>query len=280
MGKSIMATAVCAAIKKKYPYDKIIVLTAYPEVFTNNPNVSRAFNMNTLSYFYQDYIQDKQALLFANDPYLTTDFVHQEKHLIELWCNMFDIPYHNEMPEIYLTNREHRYFKNHYVSDKPIMVIQPNGGMGQLKYSWARDLPELVVGKIVNHYKGKYNIFHICRADQLQYADVIPVQNDFRSLCALLFLSEKRLLIDSFAQHAAAAMDLPSTVCWIANKPNVFGYKNHYNILPNPFTTKPDLKNAVYTEFNIGGELAEFPYKHENEIFNIDAIIESIDKQP
>jgi hypothetical protein len=114
----------------------------------------------------------------------------------------------------------------------------------------------------------------------MQYDKTTSVQNDFRSLCALLFLSGKRLLIDSFAQHAAAAMDLPSTVCWIANKPQVFGYGLHDNLLSNPQTIQPDLKNSVFTEFNIAGELTEFPYQHEIEIFDVEKIINSIDKQP
>jgi uncharacterized phage-like protein YoqJ len=35
LGKSVVGTAVCKAIKKKYPSCKLIVLTGYPEVFTN-----------------------------------------------------------------------------------------------------------------------------------------------------------------------------------------------------------------------------------------------------
>jgi hypothetical protein len=91
-------------------------------------------------------------------------------------------------------------------------------------------------------------------------------------------LSSKRLLIDSFAQHAAAALELPSTVCWIANKPEVFGYDLHDNIIANEFTTEPELRNAYLSKFNIAGELIEFPYNTEDEIFNVEAIIESLSK--
>jgi hypothetical protein len=37
----------------------------------------------------------------------------------------------------------------------------------------------------------------------------------FRSIAILLQLADKRLLIDSFAQHMAAALNVKSTVCWI-----------------------------------------------------------------
>jgi hypothetical protein len=43
-------------------------------------------------------------------------------------------------------------------------------------------------------------------------------------------LSQKRLLIDSFAQHACAALMLPSVVCWIGTSPDKLGYNIHKNI--------------------------------------------------
>jgi hypothetical protein len=52
IGKSIAATAVCKAIKKQHPNDKLLVLTGYPEVFLCNPYVDRAYSFNNLSYFY------------------------------------------------------------------------------------------------------------------------------------------------------------------------------------------------------------------------------------
>jgi hypothetical protein len=85
--------------------------------------------------------------------------------------------------------------------------------------------------------------------------------------------------MDSFAQHVAAGLGLASTVCWIANKPEVFGYEVHDNIVHNPFTKKPELRNSFLGKFNIGGDLLEFPYNSENEIFNSQAIIDSIKKQ-
>ena len=192
---------------------------------------------------------------------------------------MFNIPYNGEQPELFLTEREKQYYQNKFNSDKPIMVIQTNGGaQTEHKYSWARDLPSVVVVEIINKFKEDYYIAHIRREDQLGYENTIPVTDSFRGLCILLALSAKRLLIDSFAQHAAAALELPSTVCWVANKPKVFGYELHDNILANSFTNKPELRNAYLSKFNIAGDLIEFPYNSENEIFDIEVIIESLSK--
>jgi hypothetical protein len=72
---------------------------------------------------------------------------------------------------------------------------------------------------------------------------------------------------------------MSSTVCWVANKPEVFGYSIHDNIVSNPFTVKPELRNSFLQQFNIAGDLLEFPYNTEDEIFDVDQIIESIKNQ-
>jgi len=279
MGKCIMATAVCSAIKKKYPESNLIVVSGYPDVFLNNKDVYRSYVFNGISYFYNEYIDGKEFLVFANDPYLETGHIRQDEHLLKTWCEMFGLEYAGEQPVINLTIREAQYFQNKFATEKPILLLQTNGGaQTEHKYSWARDIPSTAVVKIIEHFKNDYTIVHIRREDQLSYNDTIPVTDTFRALCVLLALSSKRLLIDSFAQHAAAALELPSTVCWIANKPEVFGYDLHDNIVANEFTTEPELRNAYLSKFNIAGELIEFPYNTEDEIFNVEAIIESLSK--
>lgn len=280
IGKCVAATAVCEVIKKQYPNSKLIVISGYADVFLNNPNVDRSYNYGGISYFYEEYIENKEIKLFAHDPYLDAEHIQHKEHLIETWCKIFGLTYNGEQPKIYITNRERTFFNNKFVSDKPIFLIQPNGGaQNELKYSWARDIPHKVVQTVINEFRDQYNVVHIKRDDQMKYEGTFEVSDGFRGLAVLIEMSQKRLFIDSFAQHTAAAMDKPSTVCWIVNNPTVFGYKIHDNVLPNPFTIKPELRGSYLNKFNIGGDLVEFPYENENEIFNLEQIIESIKKQ-
>ena len=277
IGKCVAATAVCEAIHKKYPDDNLIVISGYPDVFLNNPNVHRTFNFGGMSYFYDDFIDGKDVMVMVHDPYMETSYIRQDEHLIKTWCEMFDLEYNDEQPKIYLTSRETKFFENKFASDKPILLLQTNGGSQmEYKYSWARDIPRSNVLDVINEFKSDYNILHIKREDQLAFDGTIPVSDTFRSLCVLISLSDKRLFMDSFAQHTAAAMGKPSVVCWIANKPEVFGYKIHNNILAKPFTKKPELKNSFLMKFNIVGDFLEFPYNSEDEIFDSKEIIESL----
>lgn len=281
MGKSIFGTAVCKAIKKQYPDSRLIVITGYPEVFLNLSYVDMAFAHGQETYFYEKYIENKEVKVFANEPYLVTEHIMGQEHIIESWCRLCGVPYNGEKPEVYLSEREMVYFSAKYESNKPIMVIQTNGGAQQqdVKYSWARDIPAFVTAAVIQEFSNKYNIYHVRRDDQFGYDNTIPVHESYKGIATLIARSQKRMFMDSFCQHLSAAMNLRSTVLWIGNSPRVFGYDIHDNISANPETVKPDLRNAFLTKYNISGALHEFPYKSETQIFNVDKVLESLHSQ-
>ena len=280
IGKVLVSTAVCKSIKVKYPDSKLIVVSGYPDVFLNNPNVDRAFAFGQQQYFYQEYIENQEFIVFGHDPYLDTAHLKFEEHLIETWCRIYDLPFIQKQGEIFLTQREIDFYSQKYISDKPIFLLQTNGGAdNNVKYSWARDIPYNIVRDVIQQFRADYNMVHIRRDDQINYEHTIGVSDNFRSLVVLISLSSKRLLIDSFAQHVAAALNLPSVVLWIVNSPKVFGYDIHTNIIAEPETKKPDIRAAYLNKYNIGGELVEFPYNNETEIFNIEKIFKEFENK-
>lgn len=282
LGKSIAATAVCRAINRKFPNDRLIVVTGYPEVFEFNPFVFRAYHHNT-PYFYKDFVENQKVELMADNPYLATDFINLEGHLIQIWCEMNKVPYNGEMPELFMYKPEFDAYAPLFKSDKPIFVLQTNGGSPMPgRYAWSRDLPMSVANRVVAAFNREYNVVHIRHKDQLAIQGTYPIHAGFRQLAALIFASSKRLFIDSFAQHAAAAMQRPSVVCWIGNIPQQFGYAMHNNIMAHPPTVQPGLRNAQYSKYNIGGDPLEMPYRSEDEIFDTHKIIEALrnDHQP
>ncbi len=278
LGKSIMATAVLKAIKKQYKKANILVSTAYPDVFINNPNVNKIITHANNSGIYRDYIQNKEAKVFIGDPYSTSDYITESKHLIQIWCEMFGVQYNGEMPELFLSKSEKQYYAPFYKLDKPIMAIQPHGGaIGQpLKYSWTRDIPMPIMEKIIERFKDDYAIVHIKRDDQIQYANTIGALDNFRSIAILLTMAEKRLLIDSSAMHIATSLNLPSVVCWIGTSPKVFGYDMHTNILANPTTKELDLNHPYYQKLPLFEDISKIPYKDLNEIFDVKEIIQNL----
>lgn len=280
IGKCIAATAVCKAIKSQYPNDNLIVISGYPDVFLNNPYVTKSLQFGNISYFHSDYIKDKEVKAMLHNPYKEATYFQRKKHLIETWCDMNEVKYNGEMPEIYLTQREVDFYQKKYQSDKPIFIMQTNGGASaDIKYSFARDLPTCVVAPIVEKFSKEYNIVHVRRDDQIGYQGTSQLSAPFRDILACTLLSKKRLFIDSFLQHACKALDMPSVVCWITNSPKNLGYATHTNIMANPFTRTPELRSSYTEEFNISGDPIEFPYNNEEEIFDIEKIISALENQ-
>jgi hypothetical protein len=233
IGKHIAATAVAENIKKNYPDRNLIVLSLYPEVFLNNPFIYRAYKANSLQYFYEDFLKNKDTIFLGYDPYLSNEYVTDKKHLIESWCNSFNLKYDQENPKLFLNQVELLKCFQKFKTGKPLLLIHTNGGNDNNPYNWARDLPEFLVTDLIRQLKEKYQILHIAREDQTSFADTHKVFGDLRELFCLINLSDKRLFIDSFAQHAAAAMGKPSVVCWITTNPEQLGYNIHNNITPN-----------------------------------------------
>ena len=278
LGKSIMATAILKAIKKKYQNANVIVVTGYPDVFIGNPNANKVLHQHQAVGLYKNYIQNKNTKVFITDPYSTSDYITESNHLLKIWCELYGLNYNGELPEIFLSKGEKDYFAPFYKLDKPIMAIHPNGGgEGQpLKYSWTRDLPSPVVNEVVNYFKNDYAIVHIKRDDQLNYENTITALDNWRSIAIMLTMSAKRLLIDSSCMHVASALDLPSVVGWIGTNPFVFGYDIHTNIFANDPTKKVNIESNSYNKHLLFEDISTLPYNDLSEIFDTQRIINAL----
>ena len=89
---------------------------------------------------------------------------------------------------------------------------------------------------------------------------------------------QKRLLINSCFQHAAAALNLKSTVCWITTSPKVFGYDMHDNIFPVEEKMRQyngaGIDNFLFS-YDLQGHEYEFPLS-DYQIFNLQEVYDSL----
>jgi len=283
LGKHIAATAVARCIKNNYPDRELIIVCAYPQIFINLNYVSKVYRIGLTPYFYKNYIEDKDSLIFKHEPYFTTEHIHKKTKLIENWCKLFNLEYNDEQPELNFNPREIQKANNSWFSQKPIFVLQTNGGMhtqdSGLPYRWTRDMPFPIVQSIVNKYKDEYEILQVARQGSPIAVGATPIVQELTpmELLSILLKSDKRLLIDSSLQHAAAALNLPSTVLWVATSPKLFGYEIHDNIV----VTIPDnqkLPDSYLFDYDFEGQVHDYPFENET-IFDLDEIIKSLTKQ-
>lgn len=287
IGKHVAATAVARAIKNNHLDRKLIVVCAYPEIFINLSFVDRVYQIGATTYFYQEYVQDKDSLLFHHEPYFTTNHIHKRKRLIENWCDMYGIKYNGERPEVKFNKLQFDVSRKFWARKKPIMLIHTNGGLmttDAKPYSWTRDMPEDIAQELVDHYSKDYHIYQVTKINspKLNNAEHIfatPQQSlTLMELFSILLHSRKRILIDSCLQHAAAALRKPSTVLWNGTSPKVFGYDMHDNINTEiPYNFK--LPGSYLFDFDFNGNETEYPFTEDQKIFDIEKIIRSVDNQ-
>jgi hypothetical protein len=207
--------------------------------------------------------------------------------LVENWCELYNLKYNNETPELKFNKLQFDVSKRYWTRNKPLMVIHTNGGpmlTDAKPYSWTRDMPHDVAQELVNHYKKDYHIFQVTKINSPKLKDAEHVfASAQQSLSMIEFFSillhaKKRILIDSSMQHAAAAMKRKSTVLWNGTSPKVFGYDLHDNLTTTvPYDFK--LPGSYLFDFDFNGNEVEYPFPDDTKLFDVDRIIESVNKQ-
>jgi hypothetical protein len=272
LGKHVLATAVAKCIKNNHPDRELIVVCAYPEIFLNLDFVDRVYRIGMTPYFYEDYILNKDTLVFRHEPYFQTGHILKKKHLIENWAELLGITYKKQLPNLHF-NMVQKQLAGLWKRQKPVMLLQTNGGMYQgqpLNYTWTRDMPVDLALYLVDKFKKDYHIIQLTREGsyQLEGVEVVNQQMTNMELFSLVAASEKRFLIDSCLQHAAAALNLPSTVFWIGTSPENFGYDMHTNVKAMPPKGNTKLIDSYLFDYSFDGQLHECPYNDVNEMFD------------
>jgi len=287
LGKHIAATAVAQVIKKAHPDRELIVVAAWPELWANLPFVYRVFPLGNTQYFYEEYVDGKDSLFFIQEPYFTTTHINKTHKLVESWCMAYGLEYKGEQPMLKINAEQKKAIRNFYepkFEGKPFLLLHTNGGLftNERAYSWARDMPFDVATKVANHFKKSHFIMQLTRPASPKIPDVF-VRNEQLSnteLVGLVELTDKRLFIDSSLQHATAAFGLPSTVLWNATSSVIFGHDLHDNIQAKE-KPKKSLPGSYLFDYQFDANENEFPYEDEDlgELYNIDQIIDSLEKQ-
>lgn len=278
MGKNILATAVVSSLKKSDPKRQIILVSAWPQVWFNNPDIHQIYPIGQTANFYKNFIQDKDCKVFRQDPYHHQDYILNKKHLIDVWCNLVGVKNDGIGPKLYFSPLELETIRNKMLSGvtKPIFLLHTNGGGANGRpYSWYRDLPVSNAVDIVNYFKNDYHIYQIGYEKQPIIDGCHKLTLETREILAAPLFSRKRLFIDSFSQHAAKALGKDSIVCWIGNKPEILGYESHINVFPDVEPKFDTLHSSYLEDADISGHPVQFPYDRIK-IFNSEEIINKL----
>jgi uncharacterized phage-like protein YoqJ len=281
LGKNVAGSALCKDLKEKYPDRKLIMVTSWPEIYLNNPDVDRIYQLGQTPHFYEDYVEGKDVIIFKHEPYEQTGHITKQKHLIENWCDLLDIKYKEQKPVLIPNYSQKVLTSGVWKRNKPTMVLQTCGGPmdgNHHGYAWTRDMPPEIARAIVAKYSQQYHILQVTRPSGYPLDGVERVEQKLSNteLFSMLVGAEKRIVIDSCLQHASAALDLKSTVLWIGTSPKVFGYNIHTNIVAKLPKKANQMIGSYLFDFQFENNLHECPYLEVQDIFDVNEILNSI----
>jgi hypothetical protein len=283
LGKNISASALTKDIKQKYKDRKFILVCSFPEVFLNDPNIDKVYQLGNHPYFYETYIENKDVIIFKHEPYHQTGHITRKKHLIENWCDLLNIKYTKQQPYFPINYAQNKLSLK-WNRQKPILLLQTTGGPflpsdQPTPYEWVRDLPIELSQTLVSKYSSQYHIIHVTKQGGygLQNVERIDTPMSNMELFSLVGASKQRILIDSCLQHAASALKLPSVVFWVGTSPKVFGYDLHKNIIAKLPKRANQLINSYTFDYQFNNNNHECPYINIDEMFNINKILKELD---
>jgi len=239
LGKCIMATAVLASYKAAHPNHKIVVVSGYPEVFVNNPNVDKNFSFTT-PYLWKDYYSKPDVKIYAQDPYFTASWVKNErKHLIDLWCEEIGVPSIQKTPLLFFSGPEVDELQQMITTEKPLLVVQSTGGANAAARAWIRNPPASELEEFLKVYMESHFIVHLCVPETPKLMNVhqrLETLNR-RQAMALVHYCQEFVGIDSFGQHARSANPTagPTTIFFpLEESVSRLGYPKFMNVVPTP----------------------------------------------
>lgn len=245
LGRNIFATAMIRNLKQAYPEKKLFVVAGSPEIFFNNPHIKRVYGFQGLQHLYEDYIEkNPETMVLEVEPYRHVDYISGELHIVRAWCDLLEIPCSDITPELYLTRGELEMadaFMSRF--DKPLILLQHCGGqapqnpndpmesLAKQALMFRRSLRPQTVQKVADQLLADgYAVGSIQAPTQFCPTGAERVAYPIRAVLCLIPKAAGIIAIDSFVQHAAAALNKKALVLWAGTSPDRLGYPLHKNI--------------------------------------------------
>lgn len=132
LGRSLCAIPAIEDTSKK---DEVYVISAYPEIWFNNPNISRVYNLGR-EYIWEDVISKGEY--FQPEPYHDFLYYTQKHHLIENFSYLINKESKFSRPNLYLNPEEDEFGRSYIadlkrISNKKVVVFQPFGASSVFK---------------------------------------------------------------------------------------------------------------------------------------------------
>ena len=244
VGKCVAFTSLIPKLVEKAG-QKIQIHTPYVDCFAHNPGILNVFN----GPFNHPEIL-KSDNIFYCEPY-KSNFIFGTEHLIESYCNLFDVKYEeNLVPKLHTSvykDRANSWLRKNNIVN--YMMIQFSGGQPPLgwnanntyqSFNPARNYPPYLASQVINKIKEKYphlTIIDCTLTNEPTFKDTIKCDEQYFVIHEMLKEAEGFIGIDSCLNHFSASTGTSGVVVWGNTRWTQFGYTHntnlHYFMEPN-----------------------------------------------
>jgi ADP-heptose:LPS heptosyltransferase len=240
IGDQLLMTGIVKLIKKKYNYN-IIILTKFPELFKNNPNVYKIFRISTKSIFSNILIKFFKKI----NSHLIKEFIfetkhdkifklnnYQNKHIAEyhsLGLNL-NLKFNNFKNEIFFSKNEIKYFSENLNLPKKFALIQ---SQGKTSFTPNREWGAEKFQKIVDSTR-QINWIQIGKDSDYKIRNTLLFYTkfNFRELAYIISKAQLLLSLEGFYYHLANSFKIKKILIMsgFMSQKNIY-YNNNNNII-------------------------------------------------
>jgi ADP-heptose:LPS heptosyltransferase len=238
IGRQISFTALIPKLAEK---EKIYILSPYPDIFQNNPYVSRVLPMG-MPYIWIDYVSKKDNEVISPEPYFNNRFIHKECHIIDAFCEECKIDYDKSMiPAVYLPRQLEVDAENFKKENSKFIIVQLTGGQtpfgnlqgcyvqqGQKRFYPIEQAKKLI--ELLRKEFPDYKILNMSLPNEYKLDGTIQVAAPYLFYVSLLKHCGTFIGIDSSLNHMSACARKKGVVLWMGTSPVHFGYDQNVNL--------------------------------------------------
>jgi hypothetical protein len=240
IGKCTAFTALIPKLAQKSEQG-IQIYTPYIDCFAFNPDVAMAYEQS-LS------ITDPRIMasdnIFYCEPY-KSNFMKGNQHLIESYCELFDVDYDSSMmPKLYtshLKKRATEWLQGNSITGK-YMMIQFSGGQSPVEWNAnnaymshnpGRNYPPYLAQQAINLLRDKYPgiaIVDCTLPNEPSFEGTVKCNEHWAVIHEMLKNAEGFIGIDSSLQHFSASVAKSGVVLWGSTRWTQYGYEQNTNL--------------------------------------------------
>jgi ADP-heptose:LPS heptosyltransferase len=241
MGDCLISTVAFRNLRKKYPDIPIISASVYPDIYLNNPNITKVYRLGEFTDLYEKWVKPAKYL----------EQIHNIKiyerpwqrlydgPLSKLMCEMVDAPFDEDRLEVFLTQDEKDFGKD-FVSSylKPVVLIQIESArpplQGNKKMINEKDMVGDFWEKLVSKINKDYDVIQVGCDQEKKIPGVktyLLGKTTVRQTFSILNYCHTFIAIDSFISHAGPAVGKKGIVLFGRSKVKTLGHEINDNII-------------------------------------------------